>query len=190
MKHLIVYTHPNPKSFNNAILNTIVGALKERGDEIKVSDLYEKEFNPVLSGQDFVSFGEGVTPADILTEQELVTWADNIIFVYPIWWFDRPALLKGWIDRVFAHGFAFNEDENGFEGLMTGKTAAVYATFGGTEDDIKSQVGLDYIMKSMTFGSLELVGMNPVKEFTFFEVPTTTDEERKKMLEQVHQSLV
>lgn len=190
MKHLVVYTHPNPKSFCHAILDTVVSTLTERGDDVVVTDLYEKNFSPVLAASDFIAFGEGETPADILKEQEQVTWADNLIFIYPTWWFNRPAMLQGWIDRVFSHGFAFNEDESGFEALLRGKTSNLFVTYGGREEDIVEAFGsVDTAISSMTVGTLGLVGIDPIKSRYLFEVPTITDEQRSSMLDQVKQTL-
>jgi NAD(P)H dehydrogenase (quinone) len=186
MKHLIVYTHPNPKSFCHAILDTVVSTLIERGEDVVVSDLYEKGFSPVLSASDFIAFGKGEIPADILKEQELVTEADNLIFIYPTWWFNRPAMLQGWIDRVFARGFAFDVGENGFEALLSGKTCDLFVTFGGAEKDIVAALGsMDAAMSGMTIGTLGLVGLDPIKPCYLYEVPTVTDEQRHSMLDQV-----
>jgi len=190
MKHLVVYTHPNPESFCHAILDTVLGALAERGDEVVVSDLYQKNFSPVLASSDFIAFGKGETPADILEEQKKIEWADNLIFIYPTWWFNRPAMLQGWIDRVFSHGFAFNEDENGFEALLSGKTSNIFVTYGGREEDVVEAFGsIDAAVSSMTIGTLGLVGIDPVKPLYCFEVPTTTKEKRQGMLDQVAQTL-
>jgi NAD(P)H dehydrogenase (quinone) len=186
MKHLVIYTHPNPESFNHAILDTVVQTLEERGDEVRVSDLYAQDFSTVLGASDFIAFGEGNTPEDIQKEQDSITWADNLIFIYPTWWFNRPAMLQGWIDRVFAHGFAFNEDENGFEALLAGKTANLFVTFGGKEEDIIEAFGsVDATMVSMTLGTLGLVGIDPVRPLYLFEVPTITDGQRHVMLDEV-----
>jgi NAD(P)H dehydrogenase (quinone) len=186
MKHLIVCTHPNPKSFCHAILDTVVSTLIERGDDVVVTDLYEKSFSPVLSASDFIAFGKGEIPADILKEQELVTEADNLIFIYPTWWFNRPAMLQGWFDRVFARGFAFDVGENGFEALLSGKTCNLFVTYGGSEEDIVAALGsIDSAMSGMTIGTLGLVGLDPIQPCYLYEVPTVTDEQRHSMLDQV-----
>ena len=189
MKHLIIYTHPNPKSFCHAILDTVVSTLIERGDDVVVTDLYEKGFSPILAASDFIAFGKGEIPADILKEQEQVSWADNLIFIYPTWWFNRPAMLQGWIDRVFSRGFAFNAHD-GFEALLSGKTCNLFVTYGGAEKDIAAALGsVDSAMSGMTIGTLALVGIDPIKPCYFFEVPTVTDEQRHSMLDQVKQTL-
>jgi NAD(P)H dehydrogenase (quinone) len=190
MKHLIIYTHPNPKSFCHAILDTVVSTLGERGDDVVVTDLYEKNFSPALAASDFIAFGKGEIPADILKEQEQVARADNLIFIYPTWWFNRPAMLQGWIDRVLFRGFAYNADENGFEALLSGKTCNLFVTFGGAEKDIVAALGsMEAAMSDMTIGTLGLVGIDPIKPHYLFEVPTITDEQRHSMLDQVKQTL-
>ena len=68
--------------------------LEEKGHEVRVRDLYELNFNPVLGASDFISFSQGNTPADIKEEQEHISWADSITFIYPVWWAGLPAILK------------------------------------------------------------------------------------------------
>lgn len=107
MKVLCVLAHPNPKSFNAAIADSIQKQLYANGVEVKFKDLYRTDFDPRLTVEDFGHIFSGSMPDDIKKEQEEVLWADRMVFVYPIWWLDRPALLKGWIDRVMAYGFAY-----------------------------------------------------------------------------------
>lgn len=126
MKHVIVYAHPNTESFNHAILETVKKELEEKGHEVRVRDLYELNFNPVLGASDFISFSQGNTPADIKEEQEHISWADSITFIYPVWWAGLPAILKGYVDRVFSHGFAYAYGENGIEKLLSGKKDYYY----------------------------------------------------------------
>jgi NAD(P)H dehydrogenase (quinone) len=107
MNHLIVYAHPHPESLNHAILNTTISTLKNNGHDVFVRDLYELNFQPVLQPEDTAAMKEGHTPKDIKTEQEFINDADVITFIYPIWWTGLPAILKGYVDRVFAYGYAY-----------------------------------------------------------------------------------
>lgn len=100
MKVLTIFAHPNPKSFNRAVLDTVTGELRKKNAEVRVKDLYAMNFNPILSGSDFEQLLAGKVPDDIAAEQADVTWADVLIFIYPIWWIGQPAILKGWLDRV------------------------------------------------------------------------------------------
>jgi len=118
MKYLIVYAHPDSKSFNHAILETISEELKKKKKEFKVRDLYKIGFNPVLSTKDLSEIQKGAVPQDIKREQNYISKADTIIFVFPIWWSSMPAILKGYIDRVFSLKFAYDITEDGVMGLL------------------------------------------------------------------------
>lgn len=121
MKYLIIYAHPNPKSFNHAILETISEELKKKKKEFKVRDLYKIGFNPALSTKDLSAIQNGAVPKDIEKEQEYIRKADTIVFIFPIWWSSMPAILKGYIDRVFSLKFAYDITEDGVFGLLKGK---------------------------------------------------------------------
>ena len=121
MKNLIVYTHPNPVSFGNAIKEQVIAACKSMGREYVLRDLYEMGFDPVLKGSDFTGIQNGQIPLDVKVEQEHILTADIITFVYPVWWTGMPALLKGYIDRVFSYGFAYTVNDGGIVPLLKGK---------------------------------------------------------------------
>ena len=108
MKHLIIYTHPNPASFNHAIKETLARVLKEKGHEVRVRDLYALGFDPVLKASDFETFLAGKVPVDIAVEQEHIRWAEQLTFLYPIWWGRMPSIAGGYIDRVLSKGFAYD----------------------------------------------------------------------------------
>ena len=185
MKTLIVYAHPNPQSFNHAILETTRQALTAQGAEVKVVDLYADGFNPVLSAADFTSLQQGTTPADIAAQQALVSWAEAMVFIYPLWWYDRPAMLKGWIDRVFMHGFAFRYGPQGAQGLLTTRRALVLVTAGGP-DTAFAQLGQHKAVEhAMVDGTLKFCGISDVRSHLFYQVPSTTPEARTTMLAEV-----
>lgn len=100
---LIIYAHPNPESFNAAIKNTVEAALHKSNTSYKIIDLYSEGFNPVLS-LDEMNGNEG---AEIIKYRQLITEASNIIFIFPVWWFRAPAILEGFLDKVFVPGFAY-----------------------------------------------------------------------------------
>jgi NAD(P)H dehydrogenase (quinone) len=185
MKYLIVYSHPNPKSFNHAIKQIIEEKFKNQAKQYDVRDLYGLKFNPVLSGNDFVTMKEGKIPEDIKTEQEYIRNADKIIFIHPIWWFGMPSVLKGYIDRVFSYGFAYEFGEKGIKGLLTDKKVILLNTTGGTED-VYMQAGFeDAIKKTIEKGIFEVCGMKVILHKYFHAVPFVSNEVRDKMLEEL-----
>jgi NAD(P)H dehydrogenase (quinone) len=121
MNIFIVYAHPSLKSFTFKVLEQLKKGLTEAGHQIKISDLYQMNFNPIISVQEYEREGKVnkalPIPDDIRNEQEKIEWADCIIFVYPLWWSDCPAILKGWFDRVYTVGYAYGYDENGMSSL-------------------------------------------------------------------------
>lgn len=123
MNVLIVYAHPEPQSLNGSLKNLAVETLRSLGHEVKVSDLYAMRWKAVADAGDFPDraypdrlryAGEskhaylgGAQSADVADEQEKLLWADAVIFQFPLWWFSAPAILKGWVERVYAYGFAY-----------------------------------------------------------------------------------
>jgi len=118
MNYLIVYAHPNPKSFNHAIKERVEAKLKKEKKKYSVRDLYAMKWNPVLGGADFEVMQGGKTPEDIKAEQNYIKEADVVIFIHPIWWFGMPAVLKGYVDRVFSYGFAYEVGKEGVKGIL------------------------------------------------------------------------
>lgn len=159
MNVLIVYAHPEPKSFNGAMRDLAVETLRSAGHAVAVSDLYAMRFHAVVGADDFKgeradaeflsvaaeqtkAFQDGSLAPDIVAEQEKLRQAELVIFQFPIWWFGMPAIMKGWADRVFARGFAYSAGRKYDAGLFRGKTAMVAATT-GTSADTYAPDGID-----------------------------------------------
>ena len=185
MKYLIVYAHPNPKSFNHAIKEKVEARLKREGAQYDVRDLYELGFDPVLKGSDFAGFKQGKPSEDIKREQEFIKNADTLIFIHPVWWFGPPAVLKGYIDRVFSFGFAYTADEKGLRGLLNGKKAVILNTTGGSEADYKEKGFKDALGKTMDIGTFGLCGIEVRLHKFFHAVPAVSNDTREKMLQEI-----
>lgn len=185
MNHLVVFAHPNPKSFGKGILDTVVKASEEKGAAVKVRDLYELGFDPILKPSDFVAFKEGKVPEDIATEQEIIRWAEVITFIYPVWWTSLPAILKGYVDRVFSYGFAYEYIDGAPNGLLKGKKALLFSTT-GTPDELYAANGMHASMKQTTDqGIFNFSGMEEVSHTFFGAVPYVSEEVRGDYLQKV-----
>jgi NAD(P)H dehydrogenase (quinone) len=186
MNHLIVYAHPHEGSFNSAILEAAVNALKTKGHEVVVRDLYKLGFNPVLSSADTAGLREGKAPADIQSEQEHLKKADFITFIYPIWWTGLPGIIKGYVDRTFSYGFAYQYNASGgIDKLFTGKKGIIINTY-GTPADVYESIGMnEALRKTSDTGIFEFCGIEAVEHFLFGGVTSVTDEDRKAMLARV-----
>lgn len=157
MNVLIVFAHPEEKSLSAALRDTAIDELKAQGHEVKISDLYADGWKAVVDREDFPTLAlderlkvpaasgqalatDSLTP-DVKAEQEKLLWADTVLVQFPLWWFTMPAILKGWVDRVFSYGFAYGVGEHTAtrwgdrygEGRMAGKRAMLLVTTGGWE---------------------------------------------------------
>jgi NAD(P)H dehydrogenase (quinone) len=189
MKHLVVYAHPHPESFNHAILKTTVRALEKKGHKVDVRDLYALNFQPVLKPEDTKAMKSGQTPEDIKQEQEFLAQADAITLIYPIWWTGLPAILKGYIDRVFSYGFAYSYSEEGINKLLTGKKGLIINTH-GTPNEIYDQMGMTEGLKvTSDIGIFEFTGIETVEHLLFGSVPAIGEASLKDMLKQVEETV-
>ena len=184
-KVLVVYAHPNPKSFNHAILEKTEQTLNRAGCEVRVKDLYSIGFDPILDGEDFGQIMNGKTPEDIKNEQADISWADRMVFIYPTWWFDRPAMLKGWIDRTFLNGFAFSYGPTGPQGLLKHDKALIFQTAGGPLAMYQMGHAEDTITRPMSDGTLHFCGIKDVTHKVLWGVAVSTPADREKMLGEV-----
>ncbi|MDD5217574.1 MAG: NAD(P)H-dependent oxidoreductase [Candidatus Omnitrophica bacterium] len=185
MKHLVVYGHPNPKSFSHAILNTFVERLREKKHEVRVRDLYDLHFDPCLKGSELALLEKGQVPKDIQSEQEHVRWADIVTFIYPLWWTGLPAILKGYLDRVFSQGFAYIDSEKGPKGLLPGKKIFMMTPMGAPEK-VYADMGIFKSMNQVIDESLTgFCGMTAVGHKYFGQVSAVSQEARAEMLEEV-----
>lgn len=185
MKVLVVFSHPNPRSFNAAILDVVKEELEKKGAELKIKDLYAMNWQPILSASDFQQLLSGKVPADIAAEQADVLWADLLVIISPIWWYSVPAMLKGYIDRVLLQGFAYRHTASGPEGLLKGKKALLLTTSGADEHTAKITGMMDSINTSLVEGIFNFCGFAEAKYKNSFAVPLVSDEIRKEMLEDI-----
>jgi NAD(P)H dehydrogenase (quinone) len=104
----VVHCHPNPASLTAAARDRVVAALAERGHEVRVTDLYASGFNPVLSAHERERHLEPGPDPSVAEHARDLQWCTQLVLVYPTWWSGPPAMLKGWIDRVWVRDVAFD----------------------------------------------------------------------------------
>ncbi|CAM4007121.1 NAD(P)H-dependent oxidoreductase [Bacillus paramycoides] len=184
MNVLIIYAHPSPSSFNASILEHVQKGLQETNHSVTLLDLFKEQFDPVLV------FNEEKKRRDLLHEEEtkryreLVQKADTLLFIYPIWWWGMPAILKGFINRIFVAGFAYKYEGALPKGLFKGKKAWVINTL----DSPLWYVALlyrsaDWIM--MKRGVLRFCGIRNIKRSVFQSVKTSKVTKRERWLLQI-----
>ncbi len=130
MKHLIVVAHPVEDSFTMALTRAYADELVRLGHEQKTYDLYRTGFDPVLTRDELLPDGAAHAPADICHAQDDIRAAEVLTVIYPLWWMSMPAILKGYIDRVFARGFAYDSQDGVVHGLLSGKQSVMITISG------------------------------------------------------------
>jgi len=194
MKYLIVYAHPDPRSLNGSLKDRAVQALREDGHEVRVSDLCAMRFKAVADADDFPArdsserlvyhraqgeaYAAGAQSDDVREEQEKLLWADVVVLQFPLWWFSVPAIMKGWIDRVFGHGFVIGvpRPEGGWsrygEGRLAGRRAMLAVTTGGREEQFSSR-GINGEIRELLFhlnhGVFHYTGMTVLEPFIAYK---------------------
>lgn len=104
---LVVHCHPLPDGFIPAALTRVLAGLAEAEADTRVHDLYGEGFVPELSAQEHRTHVEPGVGDDLVEHATDLQWCDTLVLVYPTWWSGQPAMLKGWIDRVWASGVAW-----------------------------------------------------------------------------------
>ena len=126
-KILIINGHPNRDSFNFGLAEAYKKGAVHSGAEIQEITIADLEFNPNLQ---FGYQKRMELEPDLIKAWEIIQWADHLVWIYPVWWGSFPAILKGFIDRIFLPGFAFRKRKNSLwsEKLLKGKTARIIST--------------------------------------------------------------
>lgn len=186
MNIYIIYGHPNHNGLCYAALEKVRQGFADAGHQIRVTDLYQdNEFDPILRYEDPRELGDLKNDENTRIYRENITWADKLVFIYPIWWASMPALLKGFIDCVFSSGFAYN-----FKGVFPtghwGDKSAWIVVVHDTPRILSQLVQRDYgrilqyqILRSMT-------GIKRVRRTEMAFTKRSNLSQRKKWLEKVY----
>lgn len=199
----VIHAHPQSDSFVAAMCTAIVDELKGQGAQVTVSDLYAMGFNPVLSAEDFTerkteehlvfaleqrhAYETNTLSPDIKAEVDKVLQADLLVFTFPVFWFSVPAILKGWIDRVFLSGPFYGGKRIYGQGGLAGKRAFVATSLGGREHmfgpkAIHGELATG-MMRHFFQGSLGYVGLEVLEPFVAYHVPYLSQAERHDLLQ-------
>lgn len=201
MHVLIVYAHPEPTSFCAALKDTAVATIGEAGHEAVVSDLYGEAFDPVAGRHDFLAAADptrfhyqseqlnavrgGGFCAELAREQARLEAADAVVFLFPLWWGGPPAILKGWIDRVLAYGFAYVDGCRFDSGLFRHKRSLLCVTTGGTPERFSADGvygEIDKVLWPVQHLTLDYMGMAAETPFICYGAPRVGAQGRAEYL--------
>ncbi|PFH19943.1 MULTISPECIES: NAD(P)H-dependent oxidoreductase [Burkholderia] len=202
MNVLIVYAHPEPRSLTGALRDFAVEHLEAAGHAVQVSDLYAMNWKAAFDANDVTdrapdarfdasldskrAFAAGTQSADIAREQEKLKWADAVILQFPMWWFSMPAIMKGWVERVYACGFAYGVGEHSDthwgnrygEGSFAGKRAMLVVTAGGWASHYSARGingPIDDVLFPIQHGMLYYPGFDVLPPFVIYRTGKMND---------------
>jgi NAD(P)H dehydrogenase (quinone) len=202
MRVFIVYAHHEPTSFNAAMLRVAERTLTAKGHEVRISDLHAMGFDPVSDRRNFATVANadrldqqaeerlasaenGFAP-DVAAEIDKLQGCDLLILQFPVWWMSMPAIMKGWIDRVFALGVAYGGGRWFDRGRFAGKSAMLAVTVGGDER-VYSPDGMygsiEIVTHSINRAILGFSGFSVVEPFVVFGPGRMNDSQRLAMLQ-------
>jgi len=209
MNVLIVYAHPEPQSFNGALKDTAVEVLSGAGHTVQVSDLYAMKFDPAGGPGDFLQREDpscfryqreqihadknGLFTPELAAEMEKLFWADLLIFQFPLWWFSLPAILKGWVDRVFAMGFSYDLGRAYDSGFFPKKKGMLVLTTGGPAAAYTPEGKNGYmpdVLLHINRGMLHFLGLQVLPPFIAYAAARVPPEQRAEYLSAFRERLL
>ena len=186
----IIYAHPYDESFNHGILQRVRQLLDGKGEKYQLIDLYADGFNPAYTKEELALFNQGkaLDPL-VLRYQEILKTTSRLIFIFPVWWADMPAIVKGFEDKVFLKTLAYVPTATGLKGNLTHiKEALVISTSTAPTWYLKWVCG-NGIGKAMLGHTLKGIGIAKRQWLNFGNMDKSTAEQRKAFLEDLSRSV-
>jgi NAD(P)H dehydrogenase (quinone) len=161
MRHAVILAHPRRSSFCGAVARTCARTLKDLGHSVVTRDLYGIGFDPCLRAEELPTTRGHAPRPDVVAERTKLARTDSFIFVYPFWFNAPPAILKGYVDRVFSLGFGFSPAVGGTAGLLTGRSLMSISTSGAPEEWVENTGALAALEQVFDRHVAAVTGLNP-----------------------------
>lgn len=189
MKIAVVLAHPDHESFNASIARACIGELARLGHQGLLRDLYWIDFDPRLKRGEIPRDG-GYAPApDVVEERAKLADVDAFVFVYPLWFNAPPAILKGYVDRVFSMDFGYAPDFGGTRPLLGGKKLVSFTTSGAPDHWVRSTGALDALLNIFDFHLSGVCGLSTSHTHFGGVIHNLTPEAGEDILQQVRDTL-
>ena len=188
MNVLVVYAHPNPESYNAALFKLTCDQLAQAGHTVHPLDLYDCDFEARMSCEERISYMTEDNTQGIEDHVAKLKWAEAVVFVYPTWWMGPPAILKGWLDRVWLPGVVATFGPNGVQPGLTNIKKFLIITTQGSSHWRMTLVGNP--PRKMFKLSLKAVSKcKDIKWLALYSMDKNTEEDREQFMEKVSKHL-
>jgi len=185
MHILTVLDHPDPQSFSAAVAARFMSGCEDAGHTTELADLHAEGFDPRWTVADIDREGAAAPGTDIAREQERISRADAICLVFPLFWWSMPAMMKGWVDRVWSYDWAYNEIDDRDKSLQPVRPGVLLVPAGARSDEIK-RLGYLAAMETMwEKGTFGYFGFRPFQKHLLYGA-TGSDARRADLLAQCY----
>lgn len=162
MKHAVIFAHPRPRSYTQAVAEAYAAAARALGHTVLVRDLYALDFDPRLQACELPGEADYRVPEDVATERTALADADVFALVYPFWFNAPPAMLKGYVDRVFGLGFGFQPVFGGTDPALTGRRLVSLTSSGAPDRWVEETGALEALKHSFDGHLAQVCGLSVV----------------------------
>ena len=186
MHVLVVIDHPNPNSFTHALAARFSDGARAAGHTIEFADLHSEGFDPRWSLADIEADAGAAAPIDVLKEQARIEKCDAVCMAFPLFWFGMPAMLKGWLERVWSWGWAYDQLDDHNKSLQKPRTAVLLVPAGANPDSWPPYPKIEQAMHDIwCTGTLGYFGFTD-KNVHILNGSTGSEKRREELLERAH----
>lgn len=179
---LTVLDHPDLTSFSAAVAKEFMAGAVASGHTVELADLHAEGFDPRFSMRDVERDRNAPTAADVVKEQERIARADAVCLVFPLFWWGMPSMTKGWVDRVWTWGWAYDQLDDPEKSLQRPRTGVLLVPAGARSDEMEQAGYLSALETAWIKGTFGYFGMSPRKLEVLYG-STGSPERRKALLQ-------
>lgn len=187
MHVLIILDHPNPDSFSAAIARHFIAGAEAAGHSTELADLHAEGFDPRWTVADTDARQDQPAAVDILKEQVRIERADAVCFVFPLFWWGMPAMTKGWVDRVWSWGWAYDQLDDPEQSLQRPRTGIFLIPAGARSDEMETSGYLGALETAWIKGTLGYFGFTH-RKLQILNGSTGSDARRESLLATAYQA--
>jgi len=187
MHVLTILDHPNSSSFSAAVAQRFNAGAEAAGHTVELGDLHAEGFDPRWSMSDVRSDAGSVVPTDVLNEQARIARADAICLVFPLYWWGMPAMTKGWVDRVWSWGWAYDQLDDPERSLQRARTGVLLIPAGARSDEMEDEGYQAALEAAWTKGTFGYFGFAP-RKIEVLNGSTGSEMRRKALLQKAYQT--
>ena len=182
MHVLTVLDHPDPKSFSAAVAHRFMAGAKDAGHSVELADLHAEGFDPRWTMADIEADGGVSAPEDVRSEQMRIERSDAICLVFPLFWWGMPAVMKGWVDRVWSWNWAYDQLDDPERSLQRARTGVLLIPAGSRSDELETEGYLAALETTWSKGTFGYFGFSP-RRLEVLCGSQGSEERRKALLE-------